>query len=133
MDQNPLIGVIDEFYLFDHALTQNEITLLGQTCNYHRVVLHFGFEVFDGETTYDQSGLANNGRCVNGTNSENGTCGKALNITMSEIILNGDAFRGKPQKAISIAVWINLKTNRYFHYYTKPAVVSAALLPDHYL
>ena len=112
LELTPLLGVIDEFYFFDRSLNKNEITLLGQTCNYQRVVLHFGFEVFDGKTTYDQSGLANNGNCVNGTTSKGGTCGKALNITMGEIVLDGNSFREKPQKAISIAVWINLLTNR---------------------
>ena len=114
IEQNQLFGVIDEFYLFERALKQSEITLLAQTCNYHRVVAHYGFELFNGKTVYDQSGLANNGLAVNGTLSFiNGTCGKSANMTMGQITLPGDEFREKPQKAISISVWINLETNRF--------------------
>lgn len=113
ISQNKLYGIIDEFYLFDRALKQNEITLLAQTCNYHRVVLHYGFNLFTGKTVYDQSGLANNGLALNGTVSYiNGTCGKSVNMTMGQIEVPGDTFRERPQKAISISVWINLQTNR---------------------
>lgn len=114
IEQNKLYGIIDEFYLFERALKQNEITLLAQTCNYHRTVLHYGFNLFSGKTVYDQSGLANNGLAINGTTSSNtGTCGKAVNMTMGQIKIPGDSFREKPQKAISISVWISLQTNRY--------------------
>ena len=114
IEQNKLYGIIDEFYLFERALKQNEITLLAQTCNYHRTVLHYGFNLFTGKTVYDQSGLANNGLAINGTTaSSNGTCGKAVNMTMGQIKLPGDNFREKPQKAITISVWISLQTNRF--------------------
>lgn len=113
ISQNKLYGIIDEFYLFERALKQNEITLLAQTCNYHRIVLHYGFNLFTGKTVYDQSGLANNGLALNGTVSYiNGTCGKSVNMTMGQIEIPGDTFRERPQKAISISVWINLQTNR---------------------
>ena len=63
---------------------------------------------------YDQSGLANNGMAINGTAvSDNGTCGKAVNMTMGQIKIPGDTFREKPQKAITISVWISLQTNRF--------------------
>ena len=114
METNPLYGVIDEFYLFERPLKQNEITLLAQTCNYERAVVHYGFDLFTGTTVYDQSGLANNGLAINGTTTSlNGTCGKAVNMTLGQIRLPGDAFREKPQKAITISVWVKLQTNRY--------------------
>ena len=114
MELNALNGIIDEFYLFERDLKQNEITLLAQTCNYHRIVLHYGFDLFTGKTVYDQSGLANNGLAINGTTASiNGTCGKAVNMTMGQLKLPGDNFRGKPQKAITISVWICLHTNRF--------------------
>ena len=114
METNPLYGVIDEFYLFERPLKQNEITLLAQTCNYERAVVYYGFDLFTGTTVYDQSGLANNGLAINGTTSSlNGTCGKAVNMTLGQIRLPGDAFREKPQKAITISVWVKLQTNRY--------------------
>lgn len=116
IEQNNLNGIIDEFYLFERDLKQNEITLLAQTCNYHRIVLHYGFDLFAGKTVYDQSGLANNGMAINGTAvSNNGTCGKAVNMTMGQIKIPGDTFREKPQKAITISVWISLQTNRKEH------------------
>ncbi|XP_068742646.1 uncharacterized protein [Montipora capricornis] len=116
IEQNKLYGIIDEFYLFERALKQNEVTLLAQTCNYHRIVLHYGFNLFTGKTVYDQSGLANNGIAINGSaSSSNGTCGKSVNMTMGQIKIPGDSFREKPQKAISISVWINLQTNRGRH------------------
>lgn len=114
VERNSLNGIIDEFYLFERDLKQNEITLLAQTCNYHRIVLHYGFDLFTGKTVYDQSGLANNGLAINGTTSSiNGTCGKAVNMTMGQLKLPGDNFREKPQKAITISVWISLTTNRF--------------------
>ncbi|CAH3043176.1 unnamed protein product [Porites lobata] len=116
VETNPLYGVIDEFYLFERPLKQNEITLLAQTCNYERAVVHYGFDLFTGTTVYDQSGLANNGLAINGTTSSlNGTCGKAVNMTLGQIRLPGDAFREKPQKAITISVWVKLQTNRGRH------------------
>lgn len=121
VEENKLYGVIDEFYLFERALKRNEITLLAQTCNYHRTVLHFGFDLFTGLTVYDQSGLANNGLAINGTTASNsGTCGKGVNMTMGQLKIPGDTFREKPQKAITISVWINLQTNRFaalLHYF----------------
>ena len=114
IEQNNLYGIVDEFYLFERDLKQNEITLLAQTCNYHRIVLHYGFDLFSGKTVYDQSGLANNGLAINGTTvSVNGTCGKAVNMSMGQIEIPGDNFREKPQKAITISVWISLQTNRF--------------------
>jgi len=114
VELNSLNGIIDEFYLFERDLKQNEIILLAQTCNYHRIVLHYGFDLFTGKTVYDQSGLANNGLAINGTTTSiNGTCGKAVNMTMGQLKLPGDNFRGKPQKAITISVWISLQTNRF--------------------
>lgn len=100
--------------MFERDLKQNEITLLAQTCNYHRIVLHFGFDLFTGKNVYDQSGLANNGLAVNGTTTSiNGTCGKAVNMTMGQLKIPGNNFREKPQKAITISVWISLQTNRF--------------------
>ena len=77
-------------------------------------MLHYGFDLFTGKTVYDQSGLANNGLAINGTTASiNGTCGKAVNMTMGQLKLPGDNFREKPQKAITISVWISLHTNRF--------------------
>ena len=107
------MGTMDEFYIFDRTLPQIEIKKLSQTCNFKRVVVHYGFEMFDGQMTYDQSGLANNGFAAGIVSSTPyGKCGKALNMTKGSIKLNGKNVRGKPQDAISIAVWISLKTNR---------------------
>ena len=108
------MGSMDEFYIFDRSLPQIEIKKLSETCNFKRVVMHFGFELFDGKVTYDQSGLANNGIAggVVGA-SLYGKCGKALNMTKGEIKLSGKNVRGKPLEAISIAVWVSLQTNRW--------------------
>ena len=127
VERNSLNGIIDEFYLFERDLKQNEITLLAQTCNYHRIVLHYGFDLFTGKTVYDQSGLANNGLAINGTTTYiNGTCGKAVNMTKGQLKLPGDNFREKPQKAITISVWIRLQTNR-FDFYIIGTIASLAL------
>ena len=107
------MGTMDEFYIFDRPLPQIEVKKLSETCNFKRVVVHYGFELFDGRVTYDQSGLANNGMAGGIVlSTPYGKCGKALNMTKGEIKLNGRNVRGKPQEAISIAVWVSLQTNR---------------------
>lgn len=109
----PLLGVIDEFYIFDKALSELEIKSMSQVCNFHRVVLHFGFEKTERMYTLDQSGLGNDGKLVNLTaGTMSGVCGLAMNMSQGEIDLEGQRFKGKPLNAISIATWVKLNTNR---------------------
>lgn len=113
VESQPLLGIIDEFYIFDKALSEPEIKSINQVCNFHRVVLHFGFEKTQGIYTLDQSGLGNNGKLVNLTAGPmNGICGLAMNMSRGEIDLDGQRFKGKPLNAISIATWVKLNTNR---------------------
>lgn len=106
-----LLGMIDEFYIFDKALSKSEIMVVSKACNYHRMVLHLGFEKTQGIETFDQSGLGNNGRLVNVTTMP-GICGQGMNMSQGEIDLDGERFRVKPMAAITIAAWVKLKTNR---------------------
>ncbi|XP_048578921.1 uncharacterized protein LOC5512916 [Nematostella vectensis] len=121
LEERPLYGEIDEFYMFDRALPPTEVTLLMQSCDFKRTVLHFGFEVFEKKTAFDQSGLANNGRVLDATGTPAGKCGKGLNMTaggeidLDGVLFNITHFREKPQKAISVTAWINLATNRGHH------------------
>lgn len=109
----PLLGTIDEFYIFGKALPAAEIQSLSQTCNSHRVVLHFGFERHQGLYTQDQSGLGNNGKLVNLTLSDTpGICGLGMNMSRGEIDIDGQRFKGKPLNAITLAIWVKLNTNR---------------------
>ena len=110
----PLLGVIDEFYVYGKALSLAEIQSLSEMCDSNRAVLHFGFEKTEDLYTLDQSGLGNNGKLVNLTlTNMPGICGLAMNMSLGEIDLDGQRFIGKPLNAITIAVWIKLNTNRY--------------------
>ena len=53
VESQPLLGVIDEFYIFGKALPAAEIQSLSQMCNLHRVVWHFGFEKGQEIYTFD--------------------------------------------------------------------------------
>lgn len=113
VESQPLLGVIDEFYIFGKALPAAEIQSLSQMCNSHRVVLHFGFEKGQGIYTFDQSGLGNNGKLMNLTVTDMpGVCGLGMNMSKGEIDLDGQRFKGKPLNAITIATWVRLNTNR---------------------
>ncbi|XP_046845785.1 uncharacterized protein LOC124439570 [Xenia sp. Carnegie-2017] len=112
----PLLGVIDEFYVYGKALSLAEIQSLSEMCDSNRAVLHFGFEKTEDLYTLDQSGLGNNGKLVNLTlTNMPGICGLAMNMSLGEIDLDGQRFIGKPLNAITIAVWIKLNTNRGYH------------------
>ncbi|XP_028410253.1 uncharacterized protein LOC114532854 [Dendronephthya gigantea] len=116
IESQPLLGIIDEFYIFGKALPAAEIQSLSQTCNSHRVVLHFGFEKGQGLFTLDQSGLGNNGKLVNLTLSDMpGICGLGMNMSHGEIDIDGQRFKGKPLNAITLATWMKLNTNRGHH------------------
>jgi len=109
-------GILDELFIYNRALSAIEVSRLSQICDFRRIVLYYGFNKIQGDRILDQSGLANYGRIINATESENGKCGKGLNFTGdSYILLNGDEFRQKPANAISISVWIRLNTNRGRH------------------
>ena len=106
--------MIDEFYLYNRALSKVEINALSQVCDFRRIVLYFGFTKIEGTRIYDQSGIANNGVFQNGTQLINGVCGRAVNFSnQGHIVLNGGQFRQKPLNGISISAWIWLNTNRY--------------------
>ncbi|XP_057312398.1 uncharacterized protein LOC130653922 [Hydractinia symbiolongicarpus] len=116
LEGRSLEGILDEFYLYNRALSQIEVSRLSQICDFRRIVLYYGFNKIVGDSVMDQSGLANTGRLKNGTVSIDGKCGKGLNFTEnSYIALNGDEFRQKPSNAISLSVWIHLNTNRGRH------------------
>ncbi len=53
-------GKLDEFKIFDRALTQREI-MMEMNSGKHQPVLDLGFDEGGGDTAYDKSGFANNG------------------------------------------------------------------------
>ncbi|XP_012555797.1 uncharacterized protein LOC100204986 isoform X1 [Hydra vulgaris] len=109
-------GILDEFYIYNRALSQVEISRLSQICDFRRVVLYYSFEKIHMERIYDQSGLSNIGKLINHSDIVDGKCGKGLNFSEhSYISLFGDEFRQKPSNAISVSVWLRLNTNRGRH------------------
>lgn len=113
VETQPLLGVIDEFYIFGKALSAPEIQSLSQICSSKRAVLRLSFEKSQGLYTIDQSGLRNDGRLVNLTATNMpGVCGLAMNMSQGEIDLDGQRFKAKPLNAITIASWVKLNTNR---------------------
>ena len=113
IDGRPFYGILDEFYLYNKALSQSHISKLSQICDFRRIVLYFGFSRIQGLEIIDQSGLSNNGHFSNKTELCDGVCGQGVNFTSKVYIsLDGNVFRQKPIMAISVSTWLRLNTNR---------------------
>jgi len=116
IDGRPFYGILDEFYLYNKALSQSHISKLSQICDFRRIVLYFGFSRIQGLEIIDQSGLSNNGHFSNKTELCDGVCGQGVNFTSKVYIsLDGNVFRQKPIMAISVSTWLRLNTNRGPH------------------
>lgn len=105
--------MLDEFYLYNKALSHSHISKMSQVCDFRRIVLYFGFTLVEGLKIIDQSGLSNNGLFSNQSELYDGICGQGVNFTNPVFIsLDGNVFRQKPIMAISISTWLRLNTNR---------------------
>ena len=113
IEGRPFYGILDEFYMFNKALSSAHISKLSQICDFRRIVLYFGFTRIEDQKIFDQSGLSNNGAFRNKTELCDGVCGQGVNFTSEgHIALDGNTFRQKPIAAISISTWLRLNTNR---------------------
>jgi hypothetical protein len=56
------VTFLDDVYMFDRIITPEEVTALYKKCEFNRMILHYGFQHWNGTThrLNDQSGLQNN-------------------------------------------------------------------------
>ncbi len=114
IEGRPFYGILDEFYLFNEALSSAHISKLSQICDFRRIVLFYGFTRIEDQKVFDQSGLSNDGMFKNNTELCTGVCGQGVNFTNQGYIeVDGSTFRQKPITAVSISTWLRLNTNRY--------------------
>eukprot|EP00794_Sanderia_malayensis_P012811 gene12811-14124_t len=116
IEGRPFYGILDEFYMYNKALSGVHISKLSQICDFRRIVLFLGFTRIVGPKIFDQSGLSNDAAFRNNTDLCDGVCGQGVNFTSQGYVeLNGSTFRQKPLTAISISTWLRLNTNRGIH------------------
>ena len=74
------------------------------------IVAHYGFEAVKLNEVKDDSGSENNALLVNGAkvNKQDAKCGAAVSMAGGEVLMNGQAFKDKPDRAITVALWVKL-------------------------
>lgn len=74
------------------------------------IVAHYGFEAVKLNEVKDDSGSDNNALLVNGAkvNKQDAKCGAAVSMAGGEVLMNGQAFKDKPDRAITVALWVKL-------------------------
>lgn len=62
------VTFLDDVYMFDRVLSTDEVSALYKKCQFNRMILHFGFQHWNGTTEVlsDQSGLQNSGTLKGG-------------------------------------------------------------------
>lgn len=64
------VKFLDDVYMFDRVISPEEVTALYKKCEFNRMILHYGFQHWNGTTHRldDQSGLQNNATIKGGKN-----------------------------------------------------------------
>jgi len=78
---------------------------------------HLSFESFQGASVLDESDNKNNGSMWGAatTMQTNYSCGMACRLINGAVIFNGDQFKLKPSRAVTIAVWLKLNSTQGTH------------------
>ena len=74
--------------------------------------MHLSFEAYHGNQVEDESDNKNNGRMWGAATlmATNYSCGMACRLTSGAVILNANSFNPKPERAVSVAAWLKMKS-----------------------
>lgn len=102
-----LDGAIDDFRIYDRALSQPEIAALARP---QAGYAHYGFEEASGSVVRDSSELGLHGTLVGAAAREPGIIGRALRLSGGHVRLPGDVV--SECSDFTFAAWAKLRSNR---------------------